>query len=54
MESLQSGMNKKKEISEYTDKILSLKPLESIEEIEKLVKPLPKYIGPGQWFKLLK
>ncbi len=47
-------MDKEKKIAEYTNRILSSKPLKSIEDLEKLIKPLPQYIGPGQWLKLLK
>ena len=47
-------MDKNKEIEEYKKKLLSPSPLESLKDLETLVKPLPGYVGPGEWLKLLK
>jgi curved DNA-binding protein CbpA len=35
-------------------RLLSPKPLSSLEELRRLIRPRPKYIGPGIWMKTLK
>lgn len=42
------------EILDLIEKLLSPDPLESIEELDLIIKPLPGYVGPGEWLKLLK
>ena len=43
-----------KEIKSIAERLRSPKPLTSLHEIDTLIKPLPGYIGPGEWLSLLK
>ncbi len=45
---------KNPEILDLIKELLSPDSLESIEELDSIIKPLPGYVGPGEWLKLLK
>ncbi len=42
------------EIKMIMEELLSPFSVSSLREIDTLLKPLPGYIGPGAWLKLLK
>ncbi len=42
------------EIEKHIQDLESPEPLKSLEELDQLTKPLPGYVGPGEWLKLLK
>ncbi len=42
------------EIKLIVESLRSPKPLTSLQELDTLIKPLPGYIGPGEWLTLLK
>ncbi len=43
-----------KEPEEYVKELLSPEPLGTIEELSEVIKPLPRYVGPGLWLSILK
>jgi len=45
---------KKEDIDQMIQSLLMPAPLSSLMELDILIKPLPGYIGPGEWIKLLK
>lgn len=49
-----TGKLKKDDIDQMIQSLLMPEPLSSLMELDVLIKPLPGYIGPGEWIKLLK
>jgi len=43
-----------KDTEEYVKELLSPEPLGTIEELSDIIKPLPRYVGPGLWLSILK
>ena len=42
------------DIKDLMETLLAPKPLSSLRELDTLLEPLPGYVGPGAWLKLLK
>ncbi len=41
-------------ITKAAAELRSPEPLNTLQEMDLLIKPLPGYLGPGEWLKLLK
>lgn len=41
-------------ISEKKQQLLEPEALSDLEELKRIIKPKPRYIGPGPWLEILK